>query len=100
MGPEDREVYESLSGEDTIYLQRSVRTKNMRIFCELLEPAEMQLNALFYLKSLTSLIDETLGTQVPLMQRLISCKDIPIVAFKAPALLLLGHPLATLVIKV
>lgn len=71
----------------------------MRIFCELLEPAEMQLNALFYLKSLTSLIDETLGTQVPLMQRLISCKDIPVVAFKAPALLLLGHPLATLVIK-
>lgn len=72
----------------------------MRIFCELLEPAEMQLNALFYLKSLTSLIDETLGTQVPLMQRLISCKDIPIVAFKASALLLLAHPLATLVIKV
>ena len=32
------------------------------------------------------------------MQRLISCKDIPVVAFKAPALLL-GHPVATLVIK-
>ena len=33
------------------------------------------------------------------MQRLISCKDIPVVAFKAPALLLLGRLLAILAIK-